>query len=109
LLVTLEQGDLAEHFRYKDHFLGTDLFQWESQNRTRRDSATGRALSRHREEGYQVHLFVRHTKKIKGKAAPFVYCGEVDFVDWENDAPITIRWRLSESVPPSLRGVLGVP
>lgn len=109
LLVTLEKGDLAESFRYKDRFLGPDLFQWESQNRTRRDSAAGRALSRHQKEGYQVHLFVRHTKKIKGKAAPFVYCGEVEFMEWENDAPITIRWRLPEPVPPALREVLGVP
>lgn len=109
LLVTLEKGDLAESFRYKDRFLGSDLFQWETQNRTRRDSAAGRALSRHREEGHRVHLFVRHTKKIQGRAAPFVYCGEVDFVDWENDAPITVRWRLPEPVPPALRRVLGVP
>jgi superfamily II DNA or RNA helicase/diadenosine tetraphosphate (Ap4A) HIT family hydrolase len=109
LLVTLEKGDLAETFQYHDRFLGPDLFQWQSQNRTRRDSPAGRALSRHQEEGYQVHLFVRRTKKIKGSAAPFVYCGDVRFVDWEGDTPITVRWRLPEPVPPALREALGVP
>jgi hypothetical protein len=109
LLVALEKGDLAESFQYKDRFLGPDLFQWESQNRTRRDSVAGQALSRHQEEGYQVHLFVRRTKTIKGRAAPFVYCGEVGFEGWENDAPITVRWRLPEPVPPALREVLRVP
>lgn len=109
LMVTLEKGDLAENFQYKDRFLGSDLFQWESQNRTRRDSATGRAMGQHREQGFRVHLFVRHTKKIQGRAAPFVYCGEVNFVDWEHDAPITVRWHLPEPVPLALREVLRVP
>jgi superfamily II DNA or RNA helicase len=109
LLVTLEKGDLAEKFQYKDRFLAPDLFQWQSQNRTKQASPVGRALSRHQVEGYQVHLFVRHTKKIKGNAAPFVYCGDVQFVDWEGDAPITVRWRLPEPVPPALREALGVP
>jgi hypothetical protein len=109
LLVTLEKGDLADTFRYRDRFLGPDLFQWESQNRTRQDSPAGRTLRRHKEEGYEVHLFVRRTKKIQGRAAPFVYCGEVEFVDWDGDAPISIRWRLPEPVPAALREALGVP
>jgi hypothetical protein len=109
LLVTLEKGDLAETFQYHDRFLGPDLFQWQSQNRTRRDSLAGQMLSQHQREGCQVHLFVRRNKKIKGRAAPFVYCGEVQFVDWEGDAPITVRWRLPEAVPSSLREALGVP
>ena len=109
LLVTLEKGDLAETFQYHDRFLGPDLFQWQSQNRTRRDSPVGRALSRHQEQGYQVRLFVRRTKKIQGSAAPFVYCGDVQFVDWEGDAPITVRWRLPEPVPTAPREALRVP
>ncbi len=56
-----------------------------------------------------VHLFVRHAKKITGSGAPFVYCGAVQFVGWEGDAPITVRWRLPEPVPPALREALGVP
>jgi superfamily II DNA or RNA helicase/HKD family nuclease len=108
LLVTLEKGGLAESFQYQDRFLGPDLFQWQSQNRTRRDSAEGRAISGHRELGYRVHLFVRRAKKIKGKQAPFVYCGEVRFVDWEGDGPVTVRWRLAEAVPQPLRATLQV-
>jgi hypothetical protein len=109
LLVTLEKGDLADSFRYKDRFLGPDVFQWESQNRTRQDSSVGQVLRHHKEEGCSVHLFVRRTKKIKGSAAPFVYGGAVEFVDWEGNAPITVRWRLPEPVPPALREALAVP
>ena len=38
-----------------------------------------------------------------------IYCGEVDFVSWEGNSPITVRWRLKERVPQSLRGFLRVP
>ncbi|THD57112.1 MAG: DUF3427 domain-containing protein [Bradyrhizobium sp.] len=60
-------------------------------------------------ERVHVHLFVRPTKKTGSNPTPFVYCGQVDFVSWKGDGPISITWRLREAVPPSLHGVLGVP
>ncbi len=109
LLVTLEKAGVEEKFQYVDHFLAPDLFQWESQNRTRKESTDGQALSRHAELGYQVHLFIRRTKKLKGKPVPFHYCGEVRFVEWENETPITIRWRLANPVPKHLWPMFQVP
>jgi hypothetical protein len=38
-----------------------------------------------------------------------VYCGDVTFVEWRRDKPITVRWRLAEEVPERLRGELKVP
>jgi hypothetical protein len=49
-----------------------------------------------------VHLFVRRQSKITGRAAPFVYCGEVDFIEWEGERPITVRWQLREPLPQRL-------
>ena len=69
----------------------------------------GQDLSKHRERGLAVHLFVRRTKKFGQKAAPFVYCGEVNFVEWEGNAPITIKWRLENPVPEHMRRSLQVP
>jgi hypothetical protein len=66
-------------------------------------------LHDHREMGIQVHLFVRPTKKTGQKPTPFTYCGEVEFVSWEGDSPITIRWRLKERVPPPVQAPLKVP
>lgn len=103
LLVTLEKEDLHADFRYQDHFLDANTLQWQSQNRTSRDSNVGQALRTHGEESILVHLFVRQGKRVHGDSAPFVYCGEVDFVDWEHDKPITIRWKLRTGVPDSLR------
>jgi hypothetical protein len=109
LLVTLEKKGHVDRYQYEDRFLAPDLFQWQSQNRTRQDSPDGRLLQKHKEMGAQVHLFVRRRKKIANRPAPFVYCGPVEFVDWEHDEPITVRWRLPETVPESLQESLCVP
>ncbi len=74
-----------------------------------REGRQARELREHRERGVAVHLFVRRGKLLQGRAAPFVYCGEVDFVDWEGDSPVTIRWRLGASLPPRPRELLAAP
>jgi superfamily II DNA or RNA helicase/diadenosine tetraphosphate (Ap4A) HIT family hydrolase len=109
LLVTLAKEDMNTEHRYVDHFVSDHEFAWQSQNRTTRASKHGQILSNHRAQGKRVHLFVRPTKKTGPKPTPFFYCGEVDFVSWEGDAPISIKWRLREAVPPPLHGVLSVP
>lgn len=109
LLVTLAKEDMNTEHRYVDHFVSKDEFAWQSQNRTTKASKHGQLLSNHRVQGKRVHLFVRPTKKTGSKPTPFVYCGEVDFVSWEGDAPISIRWKLREAVPPPLHPALGVP
>lgn len=104
LLVTLDKQGMLEEHQYGDRFLSPDLFQWVSQNRTRRETPTGRKIANHASQGIDVHLFVRDKRKTpKGTAASFIYCGPLEFVDWEGDAPITVRWRLSSSLPDSLR------
>jgi len=102
LFVTLEKGNLPEQHRYGDRFLSRDLFEWQSQNRTKQDSETGQNIRLHAERGITIRLFVRKHSKIDGRGAPFVNCGSVEFFDWEGDQPITIRWRLSQSMPESL-------
>lgn len=99
---------MAQEFQYGDRFLAPDLFQWQSQNRTRQQSAHGGLIRDHAALGIEVHLFVRKEKKRGSGAAPFVYCGPVSFAQWEGDAPITVQWRLGESVPGRLFDELGV-
>ena len=109
LLVTLAKEDMNIDHRYVDHFVSDREFTWQSQNRTKRESKHGQILSNHRAQGKRVHLFVRPTKKTGSKPTLFIYCGEVDFVSWEGDAPISITWKLREAVPPRLYDLLGVP
>ena len=103
LLVTLDKDDLAENHKYEDKFLSPELFQWQSQNRTKQDSKHGQMISHHRESGISIHLFIRRSKKTSGRPTPFTYCGPVVFETWEGEKPITVRWRLQAPVPERLR------
>jgi Domain of unknown function (DUF3427) len=109
LLVTLAKGDMSTDHRYVDHFLSDREFAWQSQNRTTQASKHGQLLRNHQTRDQRVHLLVRPTKKTGAKPTPFVYCGQVDFISWEGEAPISIRWQLREAVPPMLHNVLSVP
>jgi superfamily II DNA or RNA helicase len=109
LLITLDKSEHAAEFQYEDHFLDAFTFQWTSQNRTSQSSEDGKAIRDHEAAGTQVHLFIRHAKKIANRSAPFIYCGDVKFIDWEGNTPVTVRWRLSEQVPERLRESLKVP
>ena len=99
LLVTLEKGDLSEEFAYRDHFIDEQTFHWQSQNKTTQSSKVGQAIKNHAQQGVSAHLFVRKSKKEQGRAAPFVYCGDVSFVSWEGEQPISVTWKLRAPVP----------
>lgn len=110
LLVTLEKAGKQEEFQYRDHFLSPSEFQWQSQNRATQTNSFGDRIRNHRERGDAVHLFVRATSKEAGRgSAPFTYCGEVDFENWEGEKPITVHWRLREPIPERLWTILKVP
>ena len=109
LLVSLEKAGMQDEHKYEDVFLSSSEFQWVSQNQQAQGGKAGQALRNHKERGIQVHLFVRATRKTqRGKAAPFIYCGDLDFVDWEGSKPITIRWQLQEQVPDYLHRSFGL-
>ncbi|MEZ5552365.1 MAG: DUF3427 domain-containing protein [Pseudomonadales bacterium] len=103
LLVSLNKKAMSEKFKYEDKFLSTDTFQWVSQNRTKQGSPAGKAIQNHGSDGTKVHLFVRReTKTPRGTAAPFIYCGDLQFIDWEGNQPITVRWRLNNPLSQSM-------
>jgi superfamily II DNA or RNA helicase len=109
LFVTLDKGDMEEAHRYQDRFLSPTHFEWQSQNRTSQESSDGTLIREHQQRGVGVHLFVRRTKKVAGKAAPFIYCGQLTFQRWEGERPIKVCWELAEAVPRGLWGDLSVP
>jgi len=109
LLVTLEKPDLAAEFQYQDYFIDRRTFHWQSQNRTTQSSKDGQAIKNHRKTGEAVHLFVRVQKKESNKAAPFYYCGDLDFMSWEGEKPISVTWQLENEVPAKLYELLRRP
>jgi hypothetical protein len=102
LLVTLEKEGMQQEHRYEDRFLDNLTFQWQSQNRNKQDSKHGKMILNHEKLGIEVLLFIRRQKKVpNGKAAPFTFCGPVDFVSWEGEKPITVKWKLRQPLPES--------
>ncbi|MDQ2879954.1 MAG: DUF3427 domain-containing protein [Actinomycetota bacterium] len=100
LFVTLhkEERDFSPTTRYHDYPLSANLFHWESQNSTSRDSPTGR---RYLTGGSRVLLFVRVTRG-KELSAPYLCLGEATLVDYRGERPIAITWRLHRPMPPEI-------
>jgi superfamily II DNA or RNA helicase/SOS-response transcriptional repressor LexA len=96
LLVTLnKQGHAADH-HYHDYFVDAETFHWQSQNSTTPAVKKGKAVVGHVAAGSNVHLFVRNNKLQSGKAAPFTYCGTMDYVTHTGEAPMSVTWCLTE-------------
>lgn len=94
--------NVSEHLHYKDYFIDPTLFHWQSQNQTSRESGRGQDFFHHKEKGIHIHLFVRKYEKMHDMTLPFMYLGEVDFVSWDGDKPISIKWKLHDAVPEDL-------
>lgn len=109
LLVTLEKNDLPDNHNYEDKFLAPDRFEWISQNQTAQASKRGQMLQHHTERNITVHLFVRRSKKIRQKSAPFYHCGAVTFQEWRGEKPITIDWSMETPVPERFHQLFLVP
>jgi hypothetical protein len=96
--VTLEKSE--DHYspstRYRDYAIARDLFHWESQSSTSRESPTGR---RYADRSSTPLLFVRRNRRIGSFTPGFVYLGPLDFVETRGDRPMAITWRLRRPMP----------
>ncbi len=110
LLVTLAKETKTANFQYHDRFLTAETFQWQSQNQTTQASKNGLEIRNHAAMGITVHLFVRRDSKTpNGTGAPFYYCGDVEFIDWHGEKPITVQWRLTNALPQRLQDSFQIP
>lgn len=91
----VDQQGRAEEWQYRDHWVDERHFYWQSQNAVGPGERKGRELIGHQELGIAVQLFVREKKLGRdGKAAPFRYCGPVEYVRHEGAKPMGVVWRL---------------
>ena len=96
LLVTLnKQGKSAEH-RYVDRWVDERTFHWQSQNSTTPAGKRGKEIINHKQLGLSIHLFIRENKLRNGKAAPFIYHGQVEYKSHEGSGPMSVHFRLVE-------------
>ena len=94
LLVTLNKQGKNKSEQYHDYFVDEKTFHWQSQNSTGPTGKRGKGIVEHRTSGSQVQLFVRKNKLQDGKAAPFIYCGQVDYQCHTAEKPMNVTWEL---------------
>ena len=94
LLVTLNKQGKAQEHRYHDHWIDEHTFHWQSQNATTPASKRGQETIEHVAKGIAIHLFVRETKLGSGKAAPFVYRGQVTYQSHTGSNPMSVTFKL---------------
>jgi len=73
LLVGLKKdSSLDERLQYKDKFLSSKVFQWESETGCRKDNVKGLTVLKMK----TVSLFIRKVKREDGIILPYLYVGE---------------------------------
>ncbi len=103
ILVTLnKQGKVVDH-QYHDYFIDGETFHWQSQNMTAPTGGKGQRLINHKANGSKLHLFVRKNKLEAKKAAPFYYCGPMEYVSHEGEKPMSVVTRLDNGLSEYLK------
>ncbi len=103
LFVNLHKNaDVKESVNYKDLFLTSKVFQWESPNTTSQDSDRGKDLIDNYKRGTNLHLFVRKFEEVEGLTQPFTYLGKSVCQHAEGNKPIKMLLALEHEVPADL-------
>lgn len=77
--VDLVKEGKEERFHFNDYFEG-NIFHWDSQTTQHLNSPR---IQKILEKEVDIHLFTRIYPKIKGKTQPFIYCGRLEFKDYD--------------------------
>jgi hypothetical protein len=66
------------------------------------ESETGQIYINYLRTGNRIVLFVSENKKQDGVTSLNVYLGEVEYVRYEGNMPISFVWRLEEEMPAAM-------
>jgi len=102
LFVTLNKKNHDPNYRYHDYFIDSTHFHWQSQNNTSTENEKGRGIIESKSRKGSIYLFVRKFPKIKGKGAPFLFCGKLEYLKHSGSKPINVEFQLENRLPKSL-------
>lgn len=99
-----KDANIRESINYKDKFLSTSVFQWETPNSTSVGTALGKKLIGQMNLGINVHLFARKFREIEGVSQSFIYFGKVQYQDHDRELnnPMRIYYLLENEIPEDL-------
>ena len=72
-------------------------FSWQSQNKQRQNNESGKEITEHQKRKNVLHLFIQPSSHQEA-----YYMGVVAVTSVEGNAPMTVSFQLSESVPESV-------
>jgi superfamily II DNA or RNA helicase/HKD family nuclease len=100
LAFTLDKtsGQFSPTTRYHDYAISRNLMHWQSQSVTREDSETGLRYRNHVRLGTSVLLFAR----LRTDDRAFWFLGPATYVKHESETPMSVTWRLEDSLPGDL-------
>ncbi|MCD0464088.1 DUF3427 domain-containing protein [Flavobacterium sp. ENC] len=85
---------------YDDYAISETLFHWQSQNSSRPDTGKGLSYIKQQENDKKILLFIREkANDEKGNTMGYVFIGEGNFKEYENEKPMNIKWELNEPLP----------
>ncbi|MFG1784485.1 DUF3427 domain-containing protein [Rhodococcus oryzae] len=94
-----DEGQFSPTTMYRDFPISRELFHWESQNNTSTSSPAGKRYLHHRAQGTDILLFVRDRPHDEIGAAPFLFLGDVSYMEHKGERPVAITWRLHRPMP----------
>jgi hypothetical protein len=99
--VTLNKSekDYSPSTMYQDYSINEELFHWQSQSRTPEESVTGQRYINQSVNGGNVLFFVREYKEEERFTSPYTCLGLADVQSHYGSAPISIVWKMKESLP----------
>ena len=103
--VTLQKSekDYSPTTLYRDYAISPELFHWESQSTLTERAPTAQRYMNHQARGSSVVLFVRERAKTSTSAtAPYTCLGPATYVEHRGERPLSITWRLRDSMPAEL-------
>lgn len=81
LFVTLNKQNKKKELHYNDYF-EEDFFHWDSQNKQHFNTPSIQKII---DESNTILLFCRIDAKVKSKTQPFIYCGELEYVEYDKN------------------------
>ncbi|KYH32056.1 ATP-dependent RNA helicase SrmB [Clostridium tepidiprofundi DSM 19306] len=90
---------IKESINYKDKFINSKEFQWQSPNSTSQKSERGQNIIFNKKRGINLHIFVRKYKQIDRVSQPYIYIGKGDVIEYEGEKPITVKIKLENEIP----------
>jgi hypothetical protein len=97
LLTKINTSGAKEGFQYQNYFLDDYHFSWQSQNRQRQDNESGKEITEHRKRNNLLHLFIQPRSHKEA-----YYMGVVNVTSVVDNAPMTVSFQLSQSIPISV-------